>query len=324
MKKLLVCLAGLLTATMLTACPIEPTDHQAHLPGLRLHVEAGSVTPAGLRLSTINDTGQYFGHGVDFRIERRLGPLWTQVPFINDNFAWISLLVIVNPHSVEDENISWRHMHGELSPGQYRIVRKITGEDFSDPTPRWEQDRPEAYLYAVFTVEEDWQAAHEMWQVSQDEIAAARFARYDGLDLEILEYSPRGLAFTLTNNNLSYSYIINSVFVGWEDIFPDGGMSGSVELDIYSQMFPGDLWPFGDNKRLSPGEHLLLEVDWHDERGNLTASMTRQSPNPYLFDLVVDVALDVDEDYIRENFSHIIPWLPAEGHRIRAHFDLSP
>jgi len=301
----------------------ETTGTLSYWQGLHMYVAADSVTPTGLRLSMINSSELYFGHGVMFDIQQYIDGQWEQVPFIND-VAWILPLLMVSPNTTADENISWEHMHGELPPGQYRVVRNFSVEDFFDPTPAWERDIESADLYVVFTVQEDWQANHDRWIGGQDDLAAIAYARFKGLDIEILEYSPRGLSFTLTNNNSQYSYIISSIFVGWEDNFPDGGFAGALEYFIFADWNPeGSGWPFGGDVRLAPGEYLAHEVYWYDEIGYLTPSMRRDGPNPYLFEVVADVLLDVSEEYAYENFRHMIPGLPGVGHRIRAEFDLS-
>jgi len=243
---------------------------------------------------------------------------WEQVPFIND-VRWPLPLLSVVPMTTIDENISWVHMHGQLQPGQYRIVRNFIENDWHDPTPMWERNIPEAYLYVTFVITEDWQAAHSQWQSEQQNLSDIAYARFDGLDLEILDHSTRGLTFVLANNNPDYSYIINSIFVGWRDIAPDGGFASAVEYSIFREWDSESV-----SKHLQPDEYLRLEVDWYNQIGHLSPSMARRYPfNANIFDLVVDVVLDVDEDYINDNFRNVIPGLPGIGHRIRAEFDIS-
>jgi len=301
----------------------DAPDALTYWQGLQMYVVTDSVTPTGLGLSMINSSDLYFGHGVMFDIQQYVNGQWQQVPFINDAF-WVLPLLIVAPNTTVDENISWEHLHGELPPGQYRIVRNFSVEDMHTSEPAWQREIPSADLYATFTVHEDWQAGHDRWLSGQEDLAAIAYARFKGLDIEILEYSPRGLSFTLTNNNPYYSYIISSIFVGWEDNFPDGGFAGSLEYFIFADWNPeGSGWPFGGDVRLSPGEYLAHEVYWYDEIGYLTPGMRRDGPNPNLFEVVADVLLDVSEGYVYENFRHMIPGLPGVGHRIRAEFDLS-
>ena len=293
-------------------------SEHTHWQDLYMYVAEGSVTPTGLRLSMINNDEELnFGHGVMFSIEEYINGSWEQVPFIND-VAWILPLLNVAPLTTVDESISWERMHGQLSPGKYRIVRNFIENDWDNPIPMWERAVPEAYLYTTFTVVQNWQIVHSQWQHEQENIAAAAYARFDGLNLEILEYSTRGLTFRLTNNNPYYSYIINSIFVGWEDSAPGWGSAGALEYSVFND------WESADTKCLQTGEYLLLEVDWYNQIGHLTPSMSREYPfNANIFDLVADVTLDVDEEYISENFRHIIPELPHIGYRIKAAFDIS-
>ena len=337
MKILLFGIAELLILTLLTACTYSPTEHQeltvntdiearpliSDRQELSMYVRADSVTPTGLRLSMINDSELYFGHGAMFSIEQYLEGEWMQVPFIDD-VIWIMPLFIISPKTTVDENLSWEHMHGRLQPGQYRVVRDFTQEDWDDPTPPWERDIPVVSIYTTFKVEQDWQAAYDRWQSEQDDLAAIAYARFDGLDLEISKYSPYGLSFTLTNNNPYYTYIIDIVFVGWEDSLPGLVEARSVEYFIFTGLSDGGSWPFGDEKRLQPGEYFSLEVDWQSQIGSLTPGMPRLSPNPYIFGLYVGLTLDASEEYIRENFSRIIPGHPNTSHRIYASFDISP
>ncbi|MCL2213300.1 MAG: hypothetical protein FWB93_05680 [Oscillospiraceae bacterium] len=329
MKKLLVIAItiSLLATILLTSCSAvaegggtEGTINSYQ--GMYMQVATHSVTTTGLRLTMVNTNSSIiFGHGFGYTIERYVNGIWERVPLINDHIV-ASLLLSVPPNRTIDEDINWEHIHGELPPGKYRIVRNFMIGLWNWETP--EEERLEVDLYATFIIGADWESSLSTWQAEQAELAAAAFARYDGLDLEVFAYSPQGLTFRLTNNNPNYSYIIESIFVGWEDNFPDGGHAGAVEYTIFSnwlhETFPA--WPFGREVILRYGDYILHQVDWYAEIGNLTPRMHRHGQNPYIFDVVVAVRLDVSDQYIAENFRHTIPGLPNETHRIRGDFDL--
>jgi len=290
--------------------------------GLNLYVSSGSVTPTGLQLTMINTNDeQYFGHGVMFTIEEYRRGGWRPVRFTND-VAWILPLMIIAPGMTIDDNINWHHMHGTLPPGQYRIMRQFSTETSPGPTPP--APREMQYLYATFTIDENWQTTHDRWQADQTAKADVAFARFAGLDLVIHEHSPSGLSFSLTNNDNYYSYIINSIFVGWEDRIDSIGVASAVEYAIFSSWgwSDGDSWPFGDEKTLHPGEYFHLDVNWYDSIGSLRPSMHRLSDNPYVFQITIDIALDVDEEYISTNFRRRTPDVPGQHHRISANFDI--
>jgi len=281
-----------LPLVMLTACtrgteePEEvrdeppPAGARTYWHGLRMYVAQDGVTPTTMRLSMINDDAElYFGHGLMFSIEQYTDGGWARVPTIGDVFFPLPLMIIP-PLVTVDENISWGSMYGALPPGQYRVVRHFSIEDMRSPT-RWrEREGYDAYLYAPFEIVDDWQTAHADWQRAQDALAAIAYARFDGLDLALLAYSPYGLE--------------HWIYRGWE---------------------------FDTPTRLQPGEYIFMEVDWYDQIGALAAH-GRYPFNENIFDLVVNVALDVDEAYIRENFRHIFPGLPLTHYQVRALFEL--
>ncbi|MCL2200234.1 MAG: hypothetical protein FWB80_15085 [Defluviitaleaceae bacterium] len=150
---------------------------EAEREGFFLYVTAGSVTPMGLRLSMVNNTDSEVTHGTPFQIRKYNDGEWEAVPFIRDGIRWRRPLLIIAPRTTRDENISWEHMHGELPPGRYSIVREFNiGRRF-----------------AIFYVVEDWETA-------------CAYARFESLDVEILEHSVTSISFSKrqTNaNNLS-------------------------------------------------------------------------------------------------------------------------
>ncbi|MCL2171922.1 MAG: hypothetical protein FWB71_07160, partial [Defluviitaleaceae bacterium] len=296
------------TTEQLPWLPTEPPMPPSE-PGFWMYVPPGSVTPRGMRLVMVNDCdSRDYTHGVDFRIDRYIGGAWEPAPFVNEA-VWILPLLTVQRGFINEEDIGWRWIHGDLPPGRYRIAREF---NFSDEH------------FAEFEITEGWEAFYYIWQIEQAAIAAAAHARFAGLDLQILEYSYRGLTFSITNNNPIYTYIINGVFVGWSDIHPGGGSSGGVEYNIYPDWWDeSDSWPFGSEKSLAPGEGFALTMDWYDSRGAMTARQGRAPDRENIFRLVFDVALDVDDEYIAANFRRRIPGLPSTHHRIYAPFDIS-
>ena len=348
MKKVFILVVSALIFTVVTACYMYNEydvgysysqvlqQHEPKLPpilqendtghnmlsywyGFLMHIDPGSVTPTGLRLAMINNADFYVGHGVMFNIEQYQNGDWEQVPFISD-FGWILPLMIIKPDTISEENIEWSHMHGELPPGQYRLVRNFMnmGDDM------WGVLRAdEVYMFALFTVEDAWQDTFVKWQAKQDDVRAGAYARFDGLDLEIIDYSLTGLSFTLTNNNPDYSYIIHSVFVGWTDFFPEGGHAAAIEYFVFSVWHPSPSWPFEGEVVLNIGESIFIDVDWYAEIGYIYPAWRLDSPNPTVFALVVDVNLYVDEVYAEKINRHIIPDVPGLGLRLTAEFDVS-
>ena len=163
MKRIFIAV-GLLLLAGLSACAYEPAAFvyddnfvapRSHWQGLRMYVAADSITSTGLRLSMVNESEIIFGHGTVFHIQHYSAGVWRQVPFINEAF-WTWPILKVNSNSTVDENISWEHMHGQLPPGKYRVVRSFMERNQSGTSWAQAWNRGEARLHAIFIVEGDY------------------------------------------------------------------------------------------------------------------------------------------------------------------------
>jgi len=163
MKKILLSVTLLLSLTMLVGCANDTTmiEHiyfqgeHTYWQGLHMYIPAESVTPTGSRLFIINNSSElYFGFGEPFNIEKYVNGSWEQVPFIDDVFWTMPLFIIEPMTTTRGGNLSWEHMHGQLQPGQYRIMRNFMEYDRYYSTPRRERGMPHANLYATFVITE--------------------------------------------------------------------------------------------------------------------------------------------------------------------------
>jgi len=291
-----------------------------------MYVEQNSVTPTSLRLHMVNNNTEMFvTHGMMFRIEQFADGAWHPIPHIQDSGGFLPLLHVSQQQIVE-EDIRWDFTYGPLPPGLYRIVRNFELDIWPHPVPRHRREIPAATVYATFTITDDWQTAHAQWLLEQKALQAAGYARFAGLDLVIVSYSTKGVHFTLTNNNPHYSYVIFGVSVGYEDAHEDGWVHRGTVYSIFRPTIHADDPPrsFGDSKILHPGEFISFEAEWYSSIGYLSPRLPRDGDRQHIFDVVVWVFLDVDEDYINENFHRYVPGVLRSSHHIRASFDLTP
>ena len=294
------------------ASTVEPYNtpiNNRTFEGFRLYIPADSVTPTSARLSMINDSGSYINHGAMFRLERYENGKWERLPYINDVF-WHLVGFIISPHVTIDNNVDWAWMYGELPPGTYRLVQNFGLGWGADPSAGRD-------FTAIFHITDEWQDTHDSWLAEQDALANIAFGRFADLDITITSHSRHGLNFTLTNNNPHYAYFINTIFIGFEDRFPDGGHSAGLVYSIFRE------WEAGAPKHLAYGESLIMTVNWYEEIGCIMNTHRWEPVNPYQWQLVLDILLDVDEEYINQHFRHAIPNAPGQGHRIYAEFEIT-
>ncbi|MCL2187201.1 MAG: hypothetical protein FWC16_02905 [Defluviitaleaceae bacterium] len=262
--------------------------------GFHLYIPADSITPTGLYLQMINNSDEYFFRGTTFTIQQCINGLWKQVPFLG-MVGWNRPLIHIPPRTTQSQQVNWTHMHGILPVGTYRFVREFSCGNALRLEP-WQE------YYIVFTIGDEWANFEEEWQQILIERANIIEARFAGLDVEIHSYNTFNMHFTLTNNNATYAYFIDSIFVTWFRETQNG-----TDSDTVYRAFPNGEW-------LGMGESFTAVLDWSDTR-------IQRPEAERTFRLEINVT--VDADYTDESLRFQMPG-PYHGmwHRITAEFDV--
>lgn len=112
---------------------------------------ASDVTPTGLTLTFTQSGGQPTGelfYGSLYWLEQKDGEGWTRRPDILEpgvNLAWTDEAYMIPMNGQTSDQVGWSWLYGQLSPGRYRIGKKIM--DFREAG-----DYDEQPYYAEFEV----------------------------------------------------------------------------------------------------------------------------------------------------------------------------
>jgi hypothetical protein len=94
------------------------------LEGVVLEIKENTVSNTGLTLIIKNVASNNYAWGSAYLVEKAISSSWEPVPDILDgNYAWTSELRILQGHSITELDIDWGWLHGELSPGHYRVIK---------------------------------------------------------------------------------------------------------------------------------------------------------------------------------------------------------
>lgn len=94
--------------------------------GVTLSVK--NITAEGLTLVCTQGGGSLTGDlqtGEDYRVEVLQNDVWTEVPYIIDNFGWNELAWVIPDGETVEWEIDWMWLYGQLAPGQYRLVKEF-------------------------------------------------------------------------------------------------------------------------------------------------------------------------------------------------------
>lgn len=135
MKKLIVFVLALLFTLSLVGCNLKNDGKEQISDGMPnkwgITLETANVTPKGLTLVCHQlggeavfelNTGSFYG------LQKLEGAEWIDVEFVPQEYevAWTSEAWLIQKGSTTEWDINWGWLYGELSSGEYRIVKPIS------------------------------------------------------------------------------------------------------------------------------------------------------------------------------------------------------
>jgi len=89
--------------------------------GIVLEIKESTITSTGLTLVIKNVAPNGYCYGSHYRIDERVNGQW--VSKIPTSTVWTDELGILSKNSNREVELSWEWRYGELSPGNYRVVK---------------------------------------------------------------------------------------------------------------------------------------------------------------------------------------------------------
>ena len=88
-------------------------------------MEVTYATPRGANLVFANDTDLEIECGDDYSLQAYVDGTWYNVEYIIDNAAFNAIAYTVPQNGTRSWGVRWNVFHGELPPGDYRIIKSV-------------------------------------------------------------------------------------------------------------------------------------------------------------------------------------------------------
>ena len=94
-----------------------------NLEGVTMSVKQSSVSSTGLTIVMSNRTDRSFSYGEFFSLDKKVNDNWVEVPVIGSGFDDPALHL--NAKHTKEWDINWEWLYGELTKGDYRIIKEV-------------------------------------------------------------------------------------------------------------------------------------------------------------------------------------------------------
>ena len=103
---------------------LEPSDK------VSISIKENTLTNNGATIIIKNNSDDIYVYGPEYIIQTKKDGNWIEVETITgDPLVWNSIAYILKANEEKELNIDWSLGYGELTSGQYRLVKKVFKEE---------------------------------------------------------------------------------------------------------------------------------------------------------------------------------------------------
>lgn len=95
---------------------------------ISLSLKANTLTSKGATFIIKNNSNETYVYGAEYKIETKIDGQWQDVE-LKQPLAWNEIAYVINSRGLREINIDFTYGYGELSKGEYRLVKKVFKQD---------------------------------------------------------------------------------------------------------------------------------------------------------------------------------------------------
>lgn len=108
-----------------------PTIEANQVKNVSMTIKEGTLTNTGVTIIIENKNEKKHEYDENFRIDKRINNKWEEVKVINNNYVINDIAFIIGKDGIAEQKVDWKNLYGELGEGEYRIVKRLDGKQFS-------------------------------------------------------------------------------------------------------------------------------------------------------------------------------------------------
>ena len=97
-----------------------------------IEVIENTISNKSLEILITDNNKDYYGWGVEFKIQEKIDGKWTDLKYINEDVAWIAIAYVPNENNELTQKLNIESYYGILKPGTYRIVKPVYDNGYID------------------------------------------------------------------------------------------------------------------------------------------------------------------------------------------------
>ena len=99
-----------------------------NIENVKMEIKEGTLTNKEATIIITDTNKNHYQYGEPFRIDIKENGKWKEVDLIGDAVFNLPAYNVDKNNKLE-LNQNWEHIYGELSPGEYRLVKSTCGDE---------------------------------------------------------------------------------------------------------------------------------------------------------------------------------------------------
>ncbi len=144
MKRSLKFIILMLMILIMVGCQDTPEEKQLKQVTMTIKEDTLTNKGASIIITDLNDD-ELHSYDTSFRIDKKEDGKWITLEDIQGEIYSYGAFLEVNEDHILEQDINWKRKYGELSKGDYRLVKEAHIFESKDPRPN--------VVYAEFSIE---------------------------------------------------------------------------------------------------------------------------------------------------------------------------
>ena len=112
--------------------PANEKEYNRDPKNVTIEVLEDTITNKSLEILITDNNENYYGWGVDFKIQKKIDTEWKDLKFKSDDIAWIAIAYVPNEDNQIKQKINIEEYYGKLKRGTYRVVKSVYDKGYVD------------------------------------------------------------------------------------------------------------------------------------------------------------------------------------------------
>ena len=112
--------------------PNEEKEYNRSPENVIIEVVENTITNTGVTIIITDNNEDYYGWGVDFKVEKKIDDGWKCLKPVSGDLSWIEIAYSSNEDNQITQKLDIEKYYGKLTSGVYRIVKSVYDNGYID------------------------------------------------------------------------------------------------------------------------------------------------------------------------------------------------